>query len=417
MRGLFGSGGPGAHPLVLDGGLATQLEADGADLSGKLWSARLLKDDPDKIQRAHEAFLLAGCNIITTASYQCSIPLLSQVLCIQESAAEDLIVESVRIARRAVLACGSDSTIVAASIGPFGACLADGSEYNGHYKDMPVEKLMEWHRRRFELLTDSGADVLAFETIPCHNEVVALCRLLREKPDVRAWISMACGSATALNSGENIVDVVADLKRQGLLSQVEAVGINCTPPQYATSLLTAIQATCNLPLIVYANSGEVWDAETRGWNQASESSQKFESHLTDWIGLCQVVGGCCRVGPSTIAEIQHLSSPTASDHQKSIPLDVILDVDTGIDDALALLLAIRSKDLNVVGVTTVAGNSNVDIVTEATLKVLDAAGAAADLAVSKGAAEPLKEPSHFCPHIHGHDSLGDLRDPILPPSS
>ena len=170
--GDVGGGARQHHCLALDGGLATQLESAGADLSGKLWSARLLQEAPDDIQRAHEAFLQAGCDIITTASYQCSIPQLVDVLQITPALAKSLIARSVRIARAAVHAVAGDrAVVVAASIGPYGACLADGSEYNGHYKTTPPEELAEWHRPRFDVLCDANPDVLAIETIPCRNEV------------------------------------------------------------------------------------------------------------------------------------------------------------------------------------------------------------------------------------------------------
>jgi len=94
---------------------------------------------------------------------------------------------------------------------------------------------------------------------------------------------------------------------------------------------------------------------------------------------------------------------------------VLLDVDTGIDDAHALLLALRHPALEVRGVTTVAGNLDIDTVTAATLQVLDAAGAPPGLPVARGCAAPLVEPCHYCPLIHGEDGLGDLQ-PALPAS-
>src|SRR4029079_2467810 len=86
---------------------------------------------------------------------------------------------------------------------------------------------------------------------------------------------------------------------------------------------------------------------------------------------------------------------------------VILDVDTGVDDALALLLAVRSVDLDVRAVTCVAGNADVDQVVRNTLVVLDAAGAP-DGPVARGADRRLLEPPRHARRVHGADGMADL---------
>lgn len=236
-----------------------------------------------------------------------------------------------------------------------------------------------------------------------------------------------------------------------LLFQVEAVGVNCTAPQYINELLAVIRSHTSRPCIVYPNSGESWDAAARDWISVPHEHGLLNSErLHSWASQVQVLGGCCRVGPAQVTKIRkiveeyqppkahtadfaagfsgaelvkHSSSTGASKVKSTTPAvvetkatKVILDVDTGIDDAWAILLAFQCPELDVVGVTTVAGNANVDLVTAATLKSLDHAGAPLDVPVSKGAKSPLKEKCHFCPHIHGTDALGDLTDPPLPPS-
>lgn len=194
MRGLVASG----RRLVFDGGLATQLEAMGEDLTGDLWSARLLLEAPHTIVQAHSAFLEAGADLIITASYQCSVPLLVSTLAVDESRAEALIADSVTIADRARRATSRPDALVAASVGPYGACLCDGSEYTGTYSadvggTMRDTDLIAWHRRRFELLAGAACvDVLAFETLPCRAEARALVALLREAPHAKAYVSFSC---------------------------------------------------------------------------------------------------------------------------------------------------------------------------------------------------------------------------------
>ncbi len=87
--------------------------------------------------------------------------------------------------------------------------------------------------------------------------------------------------------------------------------------------------------------------------------------------------------------------------------ELILDVDTGVDDALAILFAVRHPNLHLRAISCVAGNTDVDQVVANTLKVLDAAGAA-DVPVARGAATPLLEPARHARMVHGEDGMGDL---------
>jgi homocysteine S-methyltransferase len=315
-----GLGPARGQPLLLDGGLATQCEAMGADLSGGLWSARLLRDEPELLRRAHAAFLAAGCEVCISASYQCSVPSLVERLGIDATEAEALIVSSVRLAREACAADGRHGLLVAGSIGPYGACLADGSEYTGAYREhMSARALTEWHRRRFELLL--CADVLAMETIPCLVECQALLALLASKPGARAWISFACQSEARLNSGEALVEAVDLIEERdpGPDHQVQAIGINCTAPRHVRPLLEAIRARIapTRRLLLYPNSGESWDSASCTWCDDPDGEEL--APLVHGLACTAaasgettfgLVGGCCRVLPKHIAQLRQLLDNT-----------------------------------------------------------------------------------------------------------
>lgn len=308
-----------AGPVVLDGGLATQLEAAGADLSGLLWSARLLHEDPAMIRAAHAAYIEAGADLCISASYQCHVGTLTRALNIDAAAAECLIVRSVELAREACDAARNphgtrcSPPLVAASIGPFGACENDGSEYTGAYgvgpAAMRVEDLMAWHRRRFELLVSARPDVLAMETLPCVAEVEALCLLLRTAPSARAWVSLACGSGTALSSGEPLADAVRLIARLDTARQVQAIGVNCTAPRHVASLLDIVREHgAGRAVVCYPNSGERWDAPTCSWCDDPDDGSYVPLCL-QWCDAHEagrggggplLIGGCCRVGPAQI---------------------------------------------------------------------------------------------------------------------
>lgn len=275
--------------------MATLLEARGHDLSSDLWSARLLRDDPGAIVGAHGEFFDAGAQVATTASYQASFPGFA-TLGLDAAAAAALMRLSVDLARQ-----GRDERRpegwVAASIGPYGAYLADGSEYRGDY-DLDVAGLRAWHRPRLDVLADAGADVLAVETVPCLAEVEALCAEL-DGSGLVAWLSLSAdGDRT--RAGEPLAEawqMAADV------DEIVAVGVNCCAP---ADVVTALAAAAG-PLVAYPNSGQGWDAEARTWTGESA----FEAgDVTSWLSAgARLVGGCCRVGP---ADIAHVSEQVAA---------------------------------------------------------------------------------------------------------
>jgi homocysteine S-methyltransferase len=278
-------------PVLIDGGLATTLELLGHDISGDLWSARLLVDDPGAIIEAHSAFFAAGSEVATTASYQATFDgFAAHGIDRQETA--DLMRRSVALAREASAQVTGRPTWVAASIGPYGAMLADGSEYHGRY-GLSVAQLRDFHRPRIEVLAAAGADLLAFETLPCAAEVEAVLSEIDET-GLECWVSLSIdGSRT--RAGEPLEDVLAMATD---ISGVLAVGINCSTPSDATAAVGSAART-GKPVVIYPNSGEGWDAVTRSWVAAD-----FEPHfpVERWVAEgARLVGGCCRVTPADIS--------------------------------------------------------------------------------------------------------------------
>jgi homocysteine S-methyltransferase len=287
----------------LDGGLATQLESQGHKLNSALWSARLLQDDPDAIVQAHAAYFAAGAQVATTASYQASIDGFLQVG-IRRAEADELIRRSVRLAERARTSCenGQDRW-VAGSVGPYGAALADGSEYRGDY-DLSVAELRAWHRPRIDLLAGAGVDILALETIPCLAEVEALIAEIAGSGQP-SWLSITC-AGNRTRAGEPAVEAFS-LTRN--VDEIVAVGVNCIDPADANALVQSASESSGKPVVVYPNSGERWDAVARGW--VGPATYQPEA-VRQWIGGgARLVGGCCRVGPREIRAIRDLVTGSA----------------------------------------------------------------------------------------------------------
>ncbi len=290
---------------MLDGGLATELEERGHNIDHPLWSAHLLLTHPEEIRNVHRSYLEARADCLITASYQASIPGL-----MAEGASE----EDARsiIARSVTLACeardrfleapgdaGRDRVrpIVAASIGPYGAALADGSEYRGDY-GVSDGDLRDFHRPRWEVLARSGADLLACETIPSLQEARVLQGLLREMPEVRAWMSFSCRDGHHISDGTPLVECASLFDGD---EQVVAVGVNCTSPRHIEALIgQARLGAPSKPIVVYPNSGEVFDAKTRLWSGCSDASDFGDAALSWFRCGASLIGGCCRTGPQHI---------------------------------------------------------------------------------------------------------------------
>ena len=299
-----------AGVVALDGGLSTELEAAGSDVSSSLWSARLLEDDPRAVVEAHRRFFEAGSRVATTASYQASAEGFAAAG-LDDGAVTRLLTRSVELARTAREEAGLDGAAwVAASVGPYGAVRADGSEYTGAYTDptqpgaRDLAALRRFHRPRLEVLAAAQPDVLACETLPATLEVEALLREL-ERLDVPAWVSLTVvvdGDGTVrTRRGEPAQDVFAMLRD---VPSVIAAGVNCVRPADVGPAVELAARTSGLPAVAYPNSGEQWDAGRRTW---TGDARLQAADVRRWVDDgARLVGGCCRVGPDLLADLARL---------------------------------------------------------------------------------------------------------------
>ena len=301
--------------LILDGGLATSLEARGCDLDDPLWSAKMLIEAPEQVRSVHRSFAEAGADILTSASYQATIPgLLARGL--SEHEARALLRRSVSLAREAASPSDARAPSIAASIGSYGAYLADGSEYRGDY-GLTRAALVEFHRPRLDALQAAQPDVLAFETIPSAREAEAIAELLDEREGPPAWISFSIrdepAGATAgvrISEGVALDEAIAPLRRH---PRVLALGVNCLAPARVLPALERLASVApDLPLIAYPNSGEGWAA--RAWTGSATEPAHFAALARSWVEAgARIIGGCCRTGPAHIAALAELRDQLVSD--------------------------------------------------------------------------------------------------------
>lgn len=288
--------------------MATELERRGADLDHALWSARVLDEQPALIEAVHYDYFQAGADIAISASYQATFPgfarhgidvhrgsaLLGLSVRLACDARDRYLADTSPDARR-----GRPRPLVAASMGPYGAHLHDGSEYTGNYT-ADTTTLMDFHRLQLEFLARTDADLVAFETIPSRHEAEAILRLLEEFPAVRAWISFSCRDGVSCGHGEPFAECMALVTSS---PRVVAAGLNCTAPQHVASLLQHAAPVARKPLLAYPNSGEVWHAQGNRWTGGGAMGD-MGGRARAWRGAgAQLVGGCCRTTPDDIRSI------------------------------------------------------------------------------------------------------------------
>jgi homocysteine S-methyltransferase len=284
--------------VVLDGGMSNQLESAGHDLSDELWSARLLAERPEAVTEAHLAYFLAGASVAITAGYQATFEGFAK-RGIGHAEAARLIALSVDLAREAARQAGDAGVErplwVAASVGPYGAMLADGSEYRGRY-GLGVAELERFHRPRLEVLAAAEPDVLALETVPDADEGAALLRAVRGL-GVPAWLSYTV-EGRRTRAGQPLEEAFAAAAD---VDEVIAVGVNCCAPGDVESAVEIAARVTGKPVVAYPNSGEAWDAEARGWTgRTTFGTERVQA----WREAgARLIGGCCRVGPETITAI------------------------------------------------------------------------------------------------------------------
>ncbi|XP_076043753.1 betaine-homocysteine S-methyltransferase-like [Oratosquilla oratoria] len=294
---------------VLDGGLGFYLVDQDQTLRGDpLWSCRLLSTRPEAITEGHETFLKSGAEILITNSYQASVGSFQKLIGVTEEEAKRLITKSVQLAQEARGNFLAQRTqpgppiLIAGSVGPWGACQADLSEYSGNYvEEMSEDDLKDWHRTRVELLLEAGVDLLAVETIPALKEALAVIQLLKEFPRAKAWVSFSCKDDRHTRHGEDFAEVARSCYSAGG-DQLVGLGINCTSPRHVTSLLSRCDVTKDLPRVVYADSGEF--GEPGQGITGKKWSREYEEEIPKWTALgVGVVGGCCRVRPEDLSII------------------------------------------------------------------------------------------------------------------
>ena len=277
--------------IKLDGGLSTALENNGNKLTTSLWTGELIRTNPAQITKAHLDFINAGAQIIITSSYQ-----LSYTGCGARGWSEDetnqALIASTLLAKKAVIESGK-SVKLAASVGPYGASLADGSEYKGNY-GVSKQVLKDFHAKRLEVLISTSPDYLALETMPDTFEVEVLLDLLNDCP-IPFWVSYSCKEGNQTNAGQDFQSAV-DLAQSAM-----AVGINCTKPELITDLLRS--AKSDKPYVIYPNSGRIWDAENKVWTGSAAIG--FSNELvSQWVKAgAEIVGGCCGIGAAEIEQL------------------------------------------------------------------------------------------------------------------
>ncbi|MFT7620705.1 MAG: homocysteine S-methyltransferase [Planctomycetota bacterium] len=283
-------------PFLLDGGMATELEARGAELDHALWSARLLADDPQLIKAVHKSYIEAGARIISTATYQLNHRDLELF-----GWNESLFRLAVELAEEAVRAIDHQlrsRILIAASLGPFGASYGDGSEYTGDYRSSAARELIAWHLPRIECFLKTTADLLAFETIPNIAEAEVITDIMNGLPEFPYWVSFQLSDSEHLASGQRLADAVDAIKDAPGL---RAIGFNCLSPSFVGGAISIVQERATHPILVYPNSGESYESGT--WIKGSESATILEL-APSWLAQgITAVGGCCRVGPKKIRQL------------------------------------------------------------------------------------------------------------------
>lgn len=297
--------------MVLDGALATELERRGADLKDPLWSAKILIEQPELIRAVHFDYFKAGADVATTATYQATFEGFARRGMGQDAAARTMR-EAIALSAAArdefwgdiKNRAGRWRPLIAASVGPYGAMLADGSEYRGRYAADDAE-LAAFHRPRLDVLVSAGADLLACETLPCLREAMVLARLLEAHPAMTAWISFSCRDGERNCEGEEIARCATELAEH---PQVAAIGVNCTAPEHVTGLLRRLREATDKPLVAYPNSGQAYDAVAKRW-EGAHTERAFGASAREWYRAgARLIGGCCRTTPEDIREVTSVRS-------------------------------------------------------------------------------------------------------------
>ncbi len=293
--------------IVIDGALASELQRRGCDLNDSLWSAKVLIEQPELIQQVHYDYFVAGADCAITASYQAT-PMGFAPKGIELEESIKLIKTSVKLAQQAKMQYLNDikqdkALLIAGSVGPYGAYLANGSEYTGDYQ-LSESEFIAFHKDRVAALIDVGVDILACETMPSFLEIKALAKLIQQFPMVNCWFSLTLKDQKHISDGTPLTEVIEYLNS---IEQIVSVGINCIALEKVTPALEVLSKLTSKPLIVYPNSGEQYDPTTKQWHKNHDHNCTFANQLDVWINLgAKLIGGCCQTTPDDIVEIHQL---------------------------------------------------------------------------------------------------------------
>ena len=293
--------------IIIDGALASELQRRGCDLNDSLWSAKVLIEKPELIYQVHYDYFKAGADCAITASYQATpVGFEKKGITFEESI--KLIKKSVELAQQAKQQYLNETKqnktlLIAGSVGPYGAYLANGSEYTGDYQLTEAE-FIDFHRDRIQALIDSQVDILACETLPSFAEIKALVKLIQQFPTINAWFSFTLKDAQHLSDGTPLSQVIDYLNN---FEQIVSLGINCIALESVTPALEVLNKLTTKPLIVYPNSGEQYDPITKQWHKNHQHDCTFKNQLPTWTKLgAKLIGGCCQTTPNDIKEIVRL---------------------------------------------------------------------------------------------------------------
>lgn len=287
--------------LVLDGAMGTELEKQGVKTNDELWSANALIDNPTAIYQVHADYFKAGADIAITDTYQANVKAFAKNG-IERDKAIKIIKSGVEIAKKARDQY-KPTGLVAGCIGPYGAYLADGSEYTGDYQ-LTEQEYREFHAEKIKWLIEPGADLLSVDTIPNFSEVQALVKIINEQPQaIPYWISLSVKDPETLSDGTRLAEVVEWLSEQ---PQVSGIGVNCTKMENITPIIHLIRSISSLPVIVYPNPGDIYDPKTKTWTTVPHA-ESFQEEVPNWLSAgANVIGGCCRTTPADIEQISKI---------------------------------------------------------------------------------------------------------------
>ena len=295
--------------VVVDGAMATELEKLGVNTDNELWSATALIENPEAITAVHKSYFEAGADIAITNTYQANVSEFMK-LGLSESDSKNLIKQAVKVAldarndyyrelskeereKRAL------HPLIAGSVGPYGAYLADGSEYRGDY-DLSKNGYQDFHRPRMQLLAEAGVDLFAMETMPNFSETKALADLLKNVfPDKYAWLSFSIKDPQTLCDGTALQNAVEYFNDD---QQIAAIGVNCTSLENIEQAVKNIRSVTNKPIVVYPNNGDIYDPKSKTWTD-NPQADTYSQLVPKWLAAgANLIGGCCRTTPDDIRQ-------------------------------------------------------------------------------------------------------------------